>query len=173
MKVKAARTDKGWLDRKLASLKLRKGFEEESQKLAVGEHRDYGSYFLSQTEQDAQPNGYEAMRFCPSPEQGRPTILMLPPGLLALSSWEGVLLDLPLRATLSPADSLAYIFHPPYPPIASQSISRDVPSAQARAFRFSVSLFRGVAKAALDCAHRTVYMLPPSLLDISLGMGGD
>jgi hypothetical protein len=44
MKVKAARSDKGWLDRKLASLKLRKGFEEESQKLAVGEHRDYASY---------------------------------------------------------------------------------------------------------------------------------
>jgi hypothetical protein len=45
MKVKAARSDKGWLDRKLASLKLRKGFEEESQKLAVGEHRDYASWF--------------------------------------------------------------------------------------------------------------------------------
>ena len=39
------------------------------------------------------------MRFDPSPEQGRPTILMLPPSLLAFSSWEGVLLDLPLRAS--------------------------------------------------------------------------
>ena len=37
MKIKAARTGKGWLDRKLASTKFRKGFEEESQKLAVGE----------------------------------------------------------------------------------------------------------------------------------------
>ncbi len=47
MKVKAARSDKGWLDRKLASLKLRKGFEEESQKLAVGEHRDDVSCLVS------------------------------------------------------------------------------------------------------------------------------
>lgn len=37
MKVKAARTDKGWLDRKLANPKFRKGFEEESQKLAIGD----------------------------------------------------------------------------------------------------------------------------------------
>ena len=95
------------------------------------------------------------MRFDPSPEQGRPTILMLPPSLFAVSSWKGVLLDLPLRATLSPADSLADIFHPPYPPIASQSISRDVPLARARAFQLSIPPFRGVAKAALYCAHRT------------------
>ena len=39
--------------------------------------------------------------------------------------------------------------HPPYPPIASQSIFRDVPLAQARVFRFPIPLFRGVAKAAL------------------------
>jgi HTH-type transcriptional regulator/antitoxin HipB len=37
MKAKAARADKGWLDRKLMSPKFRKGFEEEVQKLAIGE----------------------------------------------------------------------------------------------------------------------------------------
>ncbi|MCG3776602.1 MAG: hypothetical protein JW395_3461 [Nitrospira sp.] len=37
MKVKAARMGKGWLDRKLASPKFRKGFEEELQKLSIGE----------------------------------------------------------------------------------------------------------------------------------------
>lgn len=40
-----------------------------------------------------------------------------------------------LRAAFSPAHPLADILHPPYPPIASQSISRGVPLAQARAFR--------------------------------------
>jgi DNA-binding XRE family transcriptional regulator len=37
MKTRAGRPGKGWLDRKLASPKFRKGFEEESQKLAIGE----------------------------------------------------------------------------------------------------------------------------------------
>lgn len=37
MKAKAARTGKGWLDRKLANSKFRKGFEDEVQKLAIGE----------------------------------------------------------------------------------------------------------------------------------------
>ena len=37
MKAKAARAGKGWLDRKLMSQKFRKGFEEELQKLAIGE----------------------------------------------------------------------------------------------------------------------------------------
>jgi DNA-binding XRE family transcriptional regulator len=37
MKVKAARMGKGWLDRKLASPNFRKGFEEELQKLSIGE----------------------------------------------------------------------------------------------------------------------------------------
>ena len=46
------------------------------------------------------------------------------------------LIDLPLRATFSPAHPLADIFYPPYPPIASQSISRDVPVSQARASCF-------------------------------------
>src|SRR3970282_2920791 len=37
MKPKAVRAGKGWLDRKLASPKFRKGFEEEVQKLAIGD----------------------------------------------------------------------------------------------------------------------------------------
>lgn len=37
MKAKAVGMGKGWLDRKLASSKFRKGFEEELQKLAIGE----------------------------------------------------------------------------------------------------------------------------------------
>jgi predicted transcriptional regulator len=37
MKVKAVQAGKGWLDRKLANSKFRKGFEEEIQKLAIGE----------------------------------------------------------------------------------------------------------------------------------------
>ena len=37
MKAKAARAGKGWLEKKLASPKFRKGFEEEVQKLAIGE----------------------------------------------------------------------------------------------------------------------------------------
>ena len=37
MSAKAARARKGWLDRKLENPKFRKGFEEESQKLAIGE----------------------------------------------------------------------------------------------------------------------------------------
>jgi DNA-binding XRE family transcriptional regulator len=37
MKPKVARTGKGWVERKLANPKFRKGFEEESQKLAIGE----------------------------------------------------------------------------------------------------------------------------------------
>ena len=52
---------------------------------------------------------------------------------------EGGLFGLPLRATFSPAHPLA---------------RRDVPLARARAFRFSIPLCKGVAKAALYCAHR-------------------
>ncbi len=37
MKARAVGMGKGWLDRKLASSKFRKGFEEELQKLAIGE----------------------------------------------------------------------------------------------------------------------------------------
>ena len=39
MKAKSVRMGKGWLDRKLVSSKFRKGFEEELQKLAIGEQR--------------------------------------------------------------------------------------------------------------------------------------
>ena len=48
------------------------------------------------------------------------------PRLLVLSQGWG-LSDLPLRATFSPAHPLADIFYPPDPPIAPQSITRDVP----------------------------------------------
>ena len=60
---------------------------------------------------------------------------MLPLGLVPFSarikqppssifSLEGGLDGLPLRAIFSPAHPLANIVHPPYPPIASQSISQ-------------------------------------------------
>ena len=58
----------------------------------------------------------------------------------AFSSREGGLFGLPLRAAFSPAHPLA---------------RRDVPLARARAFQFSLPFFRGVAEAALYCAHRT------------------
>ena len=60
---------------------------------------------------------------------------------------------------------LADTFHPPYPPIASQSISRDVPVARVRAVQFSIPLLKGVAEAALYCAHRAMhYNIAPSKL---------
>ncbi len=37
MKRRAARTGKGWVDKKLADPQFRKRFEEEAQKLAIGE----------------------------------------------------------------------------------------------------------------------------------------
>lgn len=37
MKANAVGRDKGWLNRKLANSKFRKGFEEELRKLAIGE----------------------------------------------------------------------------------------------------------------------------------------
>lgn len=37
MKTKVVGAGKGWLDRKLANSKFREGFEEELQKLAIGE----------------------------------------------------------------------------------------------------------------------------------------
>lgn len=46
MKAKGVSARKGWLDRKLASPKFRKGFEEEALKLAIGEQ-------LSQLRQEA------------------------------------------------------------------------------------------------------------------------
>ena len=64
------------------------------------------------------------------------------------------LIDLPLRATFSPAHLLADIFHPPYPPIASQSISRDVPVARAR----------GACDGALREHRRSSGFIPSSIL---------
>jgi hypothetical protein len=63
-------------------------------------------------------------------------------------------MDLALRATFSPAHPLADIFHPPDPSIASQSISRDVPLARVRAFRFSPLCPKGSSQTVLYCAHR-------------------
>ena len=37
MRRKTARQNQGWLDKKLANPRFRRGFEEESQKLAIGE----------------------------------------------------------------------------------------------------------------------------------------
>ena len=62
---------------------------------------------------------------------------------LSLQGWG--LIDLLLRATFSPAHPLA---------------RRDVPVTLARAFLSSFHLFRGVAKAALNCAHRTSTVSP-------------
>src|SRR3989440_9722635 len=92
---------------------------------------------------------------------------------LPLSLGEGWLEGLPLRATFSPAHPLADIIHPPYPPIASQSISRDVPFAQAWAFWFFPLRPQGSSQTVLNCAHRTIYMLLPSMLFLSSGMGAD
>ena len=71
--------------------------------------------------------------------------LMVLPSLLVFSSWKGGLLDLPLRATFSPAHPLA---------------RRNVPLALARAFKSSSPLVKGVAEAALYCAHRTSTVSP-------------
>ena len=62
------------------------------------------------------------------------------PSFQAPQGWG--LIDLLLRAAFSPAHPPADISHPPNPPIALQSISRDVPLARARAFQFSSSLVR-------------------------------
>ena len=56
---------------------------------------------------------------------------------LSLQGWG--LIDLPLRTAFSSAHPLA---------------RRDVPLAQARAFQSSSPLVKGVAEAALYCAHR-------------------
>jgi len=55
---------------------------------------------------------------------------------------------------------LAGMRHSPYSPIAAQSNFYDVPLALARAFRLSSPLVKGVAKAALYCAHRTSTVSP-------------
>ena len=66
----------------------------------------------------------------------------------SLQGWR--LIDLQLRAAFSPTRPLANIFHPPYLLIASQSISRDVPVAQARASQFSLALFK---RSGRRCRH--------------------
>ena len=48
----------------------------------------------------------------------------------------------------------AQLSHPPYPPTASQSISLDVPVAQARAFRFFPLCPKGNSQTVLHCTHR-------------------
>jgi hypothetical protein len=78
------------------------------------------------------------------PNCARRSNYMVPPSLLVLSQGWG-LIDLPLRATFSPARPLA---------------RRDVPLARARVFQSSSSLDKGVAKAALYCAHRTSTVSP-------------
>ncbi len=50
----------------------------------------------------------------------------------------GGLVILDCAQIFHPAHPLADIFHPPYPPIASQSFSRDVPLAQARPFQSTI-----------------------------------
>jgi hypothetical protein len=45
-------------------------------------------------------------------------------------------------------------FSPALPPIASQSISRDVPLAQTRVFRFSPLCPKGSSQTVLHCAHQ-------------------
>ena len=45
--------------------------------------------------------------------------------------------------------------------------------AAARIFLLLIPLIRGVAEAALYCAHRTIDALPPSLPVITLRMGAD
>ena len=88
---------------------------------------------------------------------------MFPPSsLVSLSPrWARWSDDLPLRASFSPTHPLT---------------RRDVPVAQVRGFLFSIPLFRGVAKAALYCAHRTsiIDLIYPSNLACSRsGMGAD
>jgi hypothetical protein len=80
--------------------------------------------------------------------------------------FKGSLVDPRMRATFSPAHPLADIFRPPYPPIASQSISRGVPLAQVRAFH---SLYISLGEwPRLPFTSRieqpsSIYLLYPSL----------
>ena len=70
---------------------------------------------------------------------------MVHPSSLAFSSPEGGLFGLPLRAAFSPAHPLA---------------RRDVPLARARAFYFPKPFLKGVAEAALYCAHGATLIHP-------------
>jgi hypothetical protein len=46
-------------------------------------------------------------------------------------------------------------------------------AAVERGLSNSLCLLKGVAEAALYCAYRPIYMLPPGLLVMSQGMGAD
>jgi len=99
-------------------------------------------------------------------KKGTWPLLPIHSSLLVISQVWG-LIDLLLRASFSPTHSLADIFHPPYPPIASQSISRDMPLTRTRVFRdralhehrkpssLPSPISLRTAWSILDCARRT------------------
>ncbi len=98
-------------------------------------------------------NFYTHNRLSVFPKHTRQTLPFQSVAVLPISLQGWGLIDLSLRASFSPAHLLADMFHPPCPPIASQSISRDVPLARARAlwlFTFSI----GGRQTVLHCAHR-------------------
>jgi len=72
---------------------------------------------------------------------------------------EGVTGMIPTARNVLTRPPTGRYFHPSHPPIASQSISWDVPSAQARAFWVSPLRPRGSSQAALYCSHRTSTVL--------------
>ena len=75
-------------------------------------------------------------------------------GFIISRGWR--LNDLPLRTTFSPARHWQIFFTGPTLGLHPKSISRDALLAQARAFYFPKSfIIKGVAKAALHCAHGT------------------
>ena len=76
---------------------------------------------------------------------------MTPPSSLVFFSLHGRMASLVSHcAQLSrPPTHMADTFHPPYPPIASQSISPDVPLARARAFQFSPLCPKGSSQTVL------------------------
>ena len=76
---------------------------------------------------------------------------MTDPAVTLLSrEWAKVALH--LRTAFSPAHPSADIFHPPYPPIVSQSISRDVPLARARASCFLLcNIALSLLRESPDC----------------------
>jgi hypothetical protein len=82
----------------------------------------------------------------------------LSPSLIAFSSREGVLLDLPLCAAS----------HPP-----THWHTETCQLARARAFQFFIPLSRGVAKAAFYCVHRAALspLNDPSKLVLTLSQG--
>ena len=60
--------------------------------------------------------------------------------------------EFPTARNFSPDHPLADIFYPPHPPIASQSISRDVPLARARASYFLLcNITLALLRESPDC----------------------